>query len=65
MENLSPKEIYEQKKKEKFISEKKTGQFGKFKKFLVWLLIILAMGGGIYWLTKRNREKIVERKRPG
>ncbi len=62
MENLSPKEIYEQKKKEKLGSEKKSEQFGKFKKLLVWFLLILVVGIGIYWFIKRNREKIAERK---
>ncbi|MDP2638700.1 MAG: DUF3105 domain-containing protein [Candidatus Azambacteria bacterium] len=62
MNDLSPKEIYDQKKKEKFMSEKKSEQSGKSKKFFVWLLIILVAGGGIYWFAKRDREKIVERK---
>lgn len=62
MENLSPKEIYEQKKKEKFGLEKKSEQFGKFKKLLVWLLVILIAGGGIYWLAKRSQKKTAERK---
>lgn len=62
MENLTPKEIYEQKKKEKLKSEKKLGRFGKFKKLLVWFLVILVIGGGIYWFAKRSREKISERK---
>ena len=62
MNNLSPKEIYDQKKQEKIGSEKKAGQFSKFKKFLVWLLIILIVGGGIYWISKRSSEKIAERK---
>lgn len=62
MNNLSPKEIYDQKKKEKIGSEKKSEQFGKFKKLLIWFLIILLAGGGIYWLIKRNSEKTAERK---
>ncbi len=62
MNNLSPKELYDQKKKEKLGSEKKLEQFGKFKKFLIWLLVILVVGGGIYWFIKRSREKIAERK---
>jgi len=62
MNDLSPKEIYEQKKKEKRVSEKKLEQFGKFKKLLVWFLVILVVGGGIYWFAKGSREKIAERK---
>lgn len=62
MNDLSPKEIYEQKKKEKLVSEKKSGQFGKFRKFLVWLLMILVVGGGIYWISKKDSEKVAERK---
>lgn len=62
MNGLSPKEIYEQKKKEKLVSEKHSKRFGKFKKLLVWLLVVLVVGGGIYWFTKRSREKITERR---
>lgn len=62
MNELTPKEIYEQKKKEKLGFEKKSGQFGKFKKLLFWLLVILIIGGGIYWFAKRSGEKIAERK---
>lgn len=61
-EELTPKEIYDQRKKEKFGSEKKAKQFGKFKFFLIWFLVILIMGGGIYWFIKRSQEKIAERK---
>ncbi|OGD42256.1 hypothetical protein A2567_02785 [Candidatus Azambacteria bacterium RIFOXYD1_FULL_42_11] len=57
MNELSPKEIYEQKKKEKLVSEKKSKQFGKFKKILIWLIAVLVIGGGIYWFTKRSQEK--------
>ena len=62
MNNLSPKEIYDQKKQERLGSEKKLEQFGKFKKLFVWFLVILIIGGGIYWFTKRSWEKISERK---
>ncbi len=62
MNNLSPKEIYEQKKKEKLGLEKKSERFGKFKKLLIWFLVILVVGGGIYWFIKRSSEKITERK---
>lgn len=62
MENLSPKEIYEQKKKEKIGSEKKSDQFGKFKKLLIWFLVILVVGGGIYLLVNRSQKKTAERK---
>ena len=62
MENLSPKELYDQRKKEKFGSEKNSERSGKFKKLLVWLLVILIFVGGIYWLTVRNQKKTAERK---
>ena len=62
MSELSPKEIYDLGKKEQFGSEKKSDQFGKFKKILIWFLVILIAGGGIYWLVKRSQEKIAERK---
>lgn len=62
MNDLSPKEIYDQKKKEKFGSEKKSDQFGKFKKILIWFVVVLVVVGGIYWLIKGNQKKIAERK---
>lgn len=62
MNDLTPKEIYEQKKKEKIGLEKKFEKFGKFKKFLVWFLAILVISGGIYWLTNREKTEIAERK---
>lgn len=62
MENLSPKEIYEQKKLGKLTGEKRTGQFKKLKNFLIWFLIILIVVGGIYWFINRSRKKIAERK---
>ena len=62
MNDLSPKEIYEQKKKEKSGAVVKTEWLKSFKKFFVWLIIILIAVGGIYWFTKRSREKITERK---
>ncbi len=62
MENLSPKEIYEQKKKENLRSEKRSDGLRKFKKFLVLFLTILIIGGGIYWFAKGSKEKIAERK---
>ncbi len=62
MNNLSPKEIHEQKKKEKLGAVVKTERLKNFKKFFVWLVIILIAGGGIYWFTKRSRGKITERR---
>lgn len=62
MNDLTPKEIYEQKKKEKLGAVVKTERLKNFKKFFVWFVIILIAGGGIYWFAKRNREKIAERK---
>lgn len=62
MNELSPKEIYDQKKNEKLTGEKRTGQFKMFKKILIWLAIVLVISGGIYWFAKRSQEKISERK---
>lgn len=62
MNDLLPKEIYEQKKQEKLGAVVKTERLKNFKKFFVWLVIILIAGGGIYWFTKRSSEKIAERK---
>jgi len=62
MENLSPKELYEQKKNEKLAGEKRTGKFRMFKKIPIWLIVILIIGGGIYWIAKGSKEKIAERK---
>ncbi len=62
MEDLSPKEIYDQRKKEKLGSEKKLEWFVKFKKLLIWFLLILIVIGGIYWFIKKSRENIAERK---
>lgn len=61
MEERSPKEIYEQKKLEKLTGEKRAGQFKIFKKFLIWIGIILILGGGIYWFAKSSQKKISER----
>ncbi len=61
-EELTPKELYDQRKKEKFGLEKKSERSGKLKKLLVWLLIILVVVGGMYWFIKRSREKIALRK---
>lgn len=62
MNNLSPKELYEQKKNEKLAGEKRTGKFRMFKKILIWLAAVLVIGGGIYWIAKGSKEKIAERK---
>lgn len=62
MNNLSPKELYDQRKKEKLGSEKKSERFGKFKKLLIWFLVILVVSGGVYWLIKRSQRKTAERK---
>jgi len=62
MENLSPKELYEQKKNEKLAGEKRTGKFSMFKKIFIWLAAVLVIGGGIYWFVKGSQKKISERK---
>ena len=62
MNELSLKEIYEQKKQEKLIGEKRTGQFKMFKKILVWLAIVLIISGAIYWFAKGSQEKAALRK---
>lgn len=62
MNDFSQKELYEQKKEEKLNDEKKIKQWRIFKKFLIWFSIVLFISAGIYWFTKRSREKISERK---
>ncbi|MBI2635247.1 MAG: DUF3105 domain-containing protein [Parcubacteria group bacterium] len=62
MNELSPKEIYDQRKNEKMTDEKRTGQFKMFKKLFIWLIVALVIGGGVYWFAKRGQEKIAERK---
>src|SRR3989344_1800873 len=62
MENLSSKELYEQKKNKKLAGEKITSKFRMFKKILIWLAVVLVIGGGIYWFVKDSQEKISERK---
>src|SRR3989344_6200472 len=62
MENLSSKELYEQKKNKKLAGEKITSKFRMFKKILIWLAVVLVIGGGIYWFVKGGQEKIAERK---
>ena len=62
MEDLSPKEIYEQKKKEKLGAQTKVMVSKRIKKFLIWFLVVLIVGGGIYWFAKRSQEKNYLRK---
>lgn len=62
MNDLTPKEMYEQKKKEKLGLEKKSEQSDKFKKIFIWLTVFLIAGGGIYWLAKRSQKEVSERK---
>ena len=62
MNNLSPKELYDQRKKEKLAPEKRSEQFYRVKKIAIWLIMILLAVGGIYWFIKRSSEKIAERK---
>ena len=62
MENLSSKELYEQKKNKKLAGEKITSKFRMFKKILIWLAVVLVVSGGIYLIIKMSQEKIAERK---
>src|SRR3989344_1311959 len=62
MNELSPKETYEQKRKEKLIGEKRIEKFRMFKKILIWLTAVLIIGGAIYWFAKGGREKTALRK---
>lgn len=62
MENLSPKELYELKKKEKFNSQEKGKSFNHAKKYLVWLVILAVLVAGIYWFASRAKEKVDSRK---
>lgn len=62
MENLSPKKLYEQKKKEKLSIGTKQQQTGRFIKIFIWAVIIIIIVGSIYLLTTRTRKKIFERK---
>lgn len=62
MENLSPKELYEQKKKEKFNTQGNSGVSKRVKKYLIWLAILAIIIGGIYWFANRSKEKADSRK---
>ncbi|MDO8676820.1 MAG: DUF3105 domain-containing protein [Candidatus Azambacteria bacterium] len=62
MNNLSPKEIYDQNKSEKLSTVIKAEKFKILKKLSLLFLAILILISGIYWFMKRNSEKIVERK---
>ena len=62
MNDLTPKELYDQRKKEKLAPEKRSEQFYRVKKIAIWLIMILLAVGGIYWFIKRSSEKIAERK---
>ena len=62
MENLSPKEIYDLGKKEKLGAQTKSKIPKSAKIFLVWFLIAIIIGGGIYWFAKKSLEKTTLRK---
>lgn len=62
MNNFSPKEIYDQKKKEKLSAETKVQTASKIKKWLIWVLIFVFVIGGIYWFTKNSKRRVSERK---
>src|SRR3989338_6740699 len=62
MENLSPKEIYDQSKKEKFNAQGKNETAKRVKKYLVLFVILVVFIGGIYWLVNRYRQKEASRK---
>ena len=46
MNELSPKELYEQKKKEKLGAQAKSEAAGRVKKFLIWAVILIVIGHG-------------------
>ena len=62
MNELSPKEIYEQKKKEKLSIESKREWFKKTKKYLLWFLALILILSGIYLFAKNSKKNIAERK---
>lgn len=62
MDNLSPKEQYEQKKREKLSPEMKQSRTRKIKTILIWVVVLTAIGGGIYWAVARAEKKTAERK---
>lgn len=62
MENLSPKEIYDQKRQEKFAFEVRKEKIKMSKKILIFLVALILIFGGIYWLVEKNRKSVVERK---
>jgi len=64
MNELLPKELYEQKKEEKLIGEKRTSQFMMFKKILIWVLLVLSIIALILWITDTywRAQKITLRK---
>ena len=62
MDELSPKEQYEQKKKEKLAVEVRNRNVSKVKSVLILALIAIAIFGGVYWLIGKNRQTTGEKK---
>ena len=62
MENLSPKELYEQNKKEKFSARGEIETTKRIKKYLVWFVVLAILIGGVYWLVNRYWKKEASRK---
>ncbi len=62
MNDLSPKELYEQKKKEKFAAEVRKEKTKMGRKILILLIVIILVFGGVYWLVKRSQEKVASIK---
>lgn len=62
MENLSPKELYDQKKEEKFKAQGSNENLKRAKKYLIWFAVLGILIGGIYWFVNRTQEKISLRK---
>lgn len=62
MDELSSKELYEKKKKEKFADGAKIQKIKTLKKTFILILIAAVILSGIIWLVLRSQKKISERK---
>ncbi len=62
MNELSPRELYEQKKREKLSDEIKQRRVGLVKNIIIWLVILIVVFSGIYWMAIRTKKKADEIK---
>lgn len=62
MNELSPKEIYDQKKKEKLVVDVGKERTKIIRKIFILLIVVILIFGGIYWLVKRSQEKVASRR---